>query len=65
MRDVWWVRAVKTFMNCEGEGEGKRGRGEDIPLMVLGLKRDLRVEGEGVIHPQEVRMLRVWRYEGG
>lgn len=27
---------------------------EDVPLMVLGLKRDARVEGEGVIFPQEV-----------
>ncbi|KAL8901136.1 MAG: hypothetical protein Q9207_005352 [Kuettlingeria erythrocarpa] len=27
---------------------------EDVPLMVLGLKRDARVEGEGVIYPQEV-----------
>ncbi|KAI4265798.1 MAG: hypothetical protein L6R35_007033, partial [Caloplaca aegaea] len=27
--------------------------GEDVPLMVLGLKRDARVEVEGVIYPQE------------
>ncbi|KAL8966975.1 MAG: hypothetical protein Q9197_005684 [Variospora fuerteventurae] len=27
--------------------------GEDVPLMVLGLKRDARVEEEGVIYPQE------------
>jgi len=27
--------------------------GERIPIMVLGLKRDLRVEGEGTIYPQE------------
>lgn len=27
---------------------------EDVPLMVLGLKRDARVEEEGVIYPQEV-----------
>ncbi|KAL8916033.1 MAG: hypothetical protein Q9208_008734 [Pyrenodesmia sp. 3 TL-2023] len=26
---------------------------EDVPLMVLGLKRDARVEEEGVIYPQE------------
>ena len=27
---------------------------EDVPVMLLGLKRDLRVEGAGVIYPQEV-----------
>lgn len=31
---------------------------EDVPVMLLGLKRDLRVEGEGkgerVVYPQEV-----------
>ena len=27
---------------------------ENIPVMVLGLKRDLRKEEEGVIYPQEV-----------
>lgn len=27
---------------------------EDVPVMLLGLKRDLRVEGPGVIYPQEV-----------
>ncbi len=26
---------------------------EDIPVMVLGLKRDLRKEDDGVIYPQE------------
>ena len=26
---------------------------EDIPVMLLGLKRDLRREAEGVIYPQE------------
>lgn len=26
---------------------------DDIPVMLLGLKRDLRKEGEGVIYPQE------------
>ncbi|KAL8988580.1 MAG: hypothetical protein Q9177_002371 [Variospora cf. flavescens] len=30
-----------------------RRDGEDVPLMVLGLKRDARVEKEGVIYPQE------------
>ena len=28
--------------------------GEVVPLMLLGLKRDLRVEGPGLIDPQEV-----------
>ncbi len=28
---------------------------DNVPIMLLGLKRDLRVEGEGVIYPQEVR----------
>lgn len=28
---------------------------DDIPVMLLGLKRDLRVEGEETIYPQEVR----------
>ncbi|KAL4907953.1 hypothetical protein BDW74DRAFT_148290 [Aspergillus multicolor] len=31
----------------------QRGEGERIPVMMVGLKRDLRVEGEGVIYPQE------------
>lgn len=32
----------------------QHGAGETIPIMMLGLKRDLRTEGEGVIYPQEV-----------
>ncbi|RAK76978.1 putative Rho-like small GTPase [Aspergillus fijiensis CBS 313.89] len=31
----------------------QHGYGERIPIMVVGLKRDLRVEGEGTIYPQE------------
>ncbi|KAE8380983.1 P-loop containing nucleoside triphosphate hydrolase protein [Aspergillus bertholletiae] len=31
----------------------QRGQGERIPVMMVGLKRDLRVEGEGIIYPQE------------
>ncbi|KAJ5792710.1 uncharacterized protein N7503_008688 [Penicillium pulvis] len=31
----------------------QHGRGERIPVMMLGLKRDLREEGEGIIYPQE------------
>lgn len=30
---------------------------EDIPIMLLGLKRDLREEKAGVIYPQEVSCL--------
>jgi hypothetical protein len=30
------------------------GHGERLPVMLLGLKRDLRKEGEGIIYPQEV-----------
>ncbi|CAG8295267.1 unnamed protein product [Penicillium olsonii] len=29
------------------------GHGERLPVMMLGLKRDLRREGEGIIYPQE------------
>ena len=32
----------------------QHGHGERIPVMMLGLKRDLRKEGEGIIYPQEV-----------
>lgn len=31
----------------------QHGDGERIPVMMVGLKRDLRVEGEGIIYPQE------------
>lgn len=31
----------------------QHGKGERIPVMMVGLKRDLRVEGEGIIYPQE------------
>ncbi|KAJ5266903.1 hypothetical protein N7478_009711 [Penicillium angulare] len=31
----------------------QHGIGERIPVMMLGLKRDLREEGEGIIYPQE------------
>ena len=33
---------------------------DDIPVMLLGLKRDLRVEEEGIIYPEEVSRERVW-----
>ena len=32
----------------------QHGQGERIPVMLVGLKRDLRKEGEGIIYPQEV-----------
>lgn len=32
----------------------QHGHGERIPVMMLGLKRDLRKEGDGIIYPQEV-----------
>lgn len=44
VQHVWFKRMVESYM---------RNR-EDIPVMLLGLKRDLRVEKEGVIYPQEV-----------
>ncbi|OGM40145.1 putative Rho-like small GTPase [Aspergillus bombycis] len=31
----------------------QHGQGERIPVMMVGLKRDLRVDGEGIIYPQE------------
>ncbi|KAI9369735.1 P-loop containing nucleoside triphosphate hydrolase protein [Aspergillus egyptiacus] len=31
----------------------QRGEGERIPVMMIGLKRDLREPGEGLIYPQE------------
>ncbi|KAI2900665.1 hypothetical protein CBS63078_6952 [Aspergillus niger] len=31
----------------------QNGYGERIPIMLIGLKRDLRVEGNGIIYPQE------------
>ncbi|KAL3453293.1 P-loop containing nucleoside triphosphate hydrolase protein [Aspergillus insuetus] len=31
----------------------QRGEGERIPVMMIGLKRDLRAPGEGLIYPQE------------
>jgi GTPase SAR1 family protein len=38
-------------------------RDEGIPVMLLGLKRDLRVEGKDLIEPQEVGFVR--RYLAG
>ena len=44
LQHVWFKKMVDCYM---------RER-EDIPVMVLGLKRDLRKEEEGMILPQEV-----------
>lgn len=33
----------------------QHGQGERIPVLMLGLKRDLRKEGPDIIYPQEVR----------
>lgn len=33
--------------------------GEDVPVMLLGLKRDARVEEPGVIYPQEVSFISI------
>ena len=43
LQQLWWRKMVEWFMQDRDE----------IPVMVLGLKRDLRVEGEGTIYPQE------------
>lgn len=32
----------------------QRGQGERIPVMMIGLKRDLRVEDDQIIYPEEV-----------
>ena len=52
VQQVWFKEAVQCYM---------RER-DDIPIMVLGLKRDLRKEEAGVIYPQEVSS---WVYRSG
>lgn len=44
VQQVWFRQIVESYMKDR----------DDIPIMLLGLKRDLRVEKEGVIYPQEV-----------
>ena len=44
VRGVWSEQTARLWLS----------RREDIPVMLLGLKRDLRVEKEGAIFPQEV-----------
>lgn len=43
LQQIWFRRMVECYMKEK----------EDIPVMVLGLKRDLRKEDDGVIYPQE------------
>ncbi|KAK4695733.1 hypothetical protein P7C71_g2065, partial [Lecanoromycetidae sp. Uapishka_2] len=43
MQHIWFKKMVKYYMMEK----------EDMPVMVLGLKRDLRKDGDGVIYPQE------------
>lgn len=50
-REVWG-RGVRRGFGYEGE----RGK-EEVPVMLLGLKRDLRGDGEGWVEPQEVSFL--------
>ena len=42
--DVWSQQVARIWLREK----------DDIPVMLLGLKRDLRVEDEGVVYPQEV-----------
>ena len=44
VQQVWFKQMVESYMKDR----------DDIPVMLLGLKRDLRVEKPGVIYPQEV-----------
>ncbi|KAL9136517.1 MAG: hypothetical protein Q9175_002280 [Cornicularia normoerica] len=44
VQQVWFKRMVESYMKDR----------DDIPIMLLGLKRDLREEKAGVIYPQEV-----------
>lgn len=46
MRNQWRNDIIRYFQH---------GQGEHIPVMMLGLKRDLRKQGEDIIYPQEVR----------
>ena len=43
LQNLWWRKTVEWYMQER----------EDIPLMVLGLKRDLRIESEETLYPQE------------
>ncbi|MCJ1282654.1 hypothetical protein MMC26_001979 [Xylographa opegraphella] len=43
VQQVWRKEVVRNYARDD----------ESIPVMLLGLKRDLRVEGEGIVYPQE------------
>ena len=47
VRDVWSEQTARLYLKDR----------DDIPIMLLGLKRDLRVDKEGVIYPQEASQL--------
>jgi len=49
VRQVWSVEVGRLYMKAK----------YDIPVMLLGLKRDLRVEAPGILHPQEVSPVRI------
>jgi Ras homolog gene family, member A len=54
-QQVWRRNSIRIYMTQR----------DDIPVMLLGLKRDLRVEEDGAIYPQEVsRVITVWFYFG-
>lgn len=40
-------------MYFEHEGEGSGSSGGEVALLMLGLKRDLRGEGDGWVYPEE------------
>lgn len=52
---VWFRRAVEAYM----------GERDDVPVMLLGLKRDRREEKPGVIYPQEVSLFPPGQRWGG
>jgi len=41
-------------------GRQYRREGEDVPVMLLGLKRELREEGPELIDPQEVASSKIY-----
>ena len=43
LQNVWWRKMIEWYMQER----------EDIPVMMLGLKRDLRVEDGDTLYPQE------------
>lgn len=45
-KQIWGKTVLRQYTQDSTDG--------DVAVMLLGLKRDLRVEQEGVIYPQEV-----------